>query len=184
MDVAQSPPSCDWLGEPLGLGESQGLTSSCPRWAWWIPPTLPHNPRSHQAEASAWLMPPISSANSQSVLSPLLVLSPVAEPITPEERKSLGILVPTSAEDVLRQLFPTMPTLTQSSNTCGLVPLLLLFRTIKASGLNSRGTNLCSDPPYLLVPQDQLFIFTLQISSLIGFWAISGDIQDFLLVLC
>lgn len=86
MDVAQSPHSCDWLGEPLGLGESQGLTSSCPSWARWIPPTLLHSPRTHQAEASAWLMPPISSANSQSVLPPVLVLYPVVEPITPEER--------------------------------------------------------------------------------------------------
>lgn len=30
LDVAQSPPLCDRLGEPLGLGERRSLTSSCP----------------------------------------------------------------------------------------------------------------------------------------------------------
>lgn len=30
MDVAQSPPLCDWLGEPLGLGERWSLTLAAP----------------------------------------------------------------------------------------------------------------------------------------------------------
>ena len=92
MDVAQSPPLCDRLGEPLGLGERRSLTSSCPRRAQQTTPTLPRSPPLRQTEASARLWPPATSANPQSVLlllcCCLCIKSADSEPCTSGERTS------------------------------------------------------------------------------------------------
>lgn len=93
MDVAQSPPLCDRLTEPLGLGERQSLTSAAlAERAGTVDfllflLALPFTRQKPQLGSGLLFLPPTFNLFSPLLCCPCMK-SPDSEPVTSEERIS------------------------------------------------------------------------------------------------
>lgn len=90
MEVAQSPPLCDWLGEPLGFGERRSLTSAAPagpsRPRLLFLFALPFRQKLQLGSALLFLPPALNL--SSLLLCCSCIKFPDSEPVTSGERTS------------------------------------------------------------------------------------------------
>lgn len=120
MDVAQSPPLCDRLGEPLGLGERRSLTSAAPAGPsgplLLFLPTLPFTRQKLQLGSGLLFLLPTLNLSSLQLSCPC-TKSPVQTRHLWRENRRIPVL--TSGEDTLRHALSSlaMPTLTHKLHT-------------------------------------------------------------------
>lgn len=91
MDVAQSPPLCGRLGEPLGLGERWSLTLAAPagpsRPLLLFLPALPFTRQKLQLGSGLLFLPPTLNLSVRLLCYPCIKF-PDSEPVTSGEKTS------------------------------------------------------------------------------------------------